>query len=156
VSPKAGNPAILSHWQKLPGNRLDGKTEKFKSRSSRVSKSTSREARVVPAEIFKPALFELEEEVPPPHVIEEDNPSPVELDTEPESATTFSPSLRRSARTRRPTAQYQQYLEQRNMDFSSELSEVEYIDESYYDALHEDDYRIKDDMGGGGLYVSYR
>jgi hypothetical protein len=28
VSPKAGNPAILSHWQNLSGIRLDGKPEK--------------------------------------------------------------------------------------------------------------------------------
>jgi hypothetical protein len=31
-----------------------------------VSKSTAREARVIPAEISEPDLFELEEEVPPP------------------------------------------------------------------------------------------
>jgi hypothetical protein len=145
VSPKAGNPAILSHWQKLSVLRLDVKTEKVKSRSINVIKSTSREARVVPAEISELELFELEEEVPP-HVLEEDDPSPVELDTDPEAATTFVPTLGHSARTRRPTAQYQQYLEQRNMDFSSELSETEDIDESYCDALHEDDYRIQDDM----------
>jgi hypothetical protein len=66
VIPKSGNPAILSHWQKLSGIRLDGKTEKVKSISSRVSKSTSREERVVPAEISEPDLFEIEEEVPPP------------------------------------------------------------------------------------------
>jgi hypothetical protein len=118
-----------------------------------VSKSTSREVRVVPAEISEPDLFELEEEVPP-HVLEEDDPSPVELDTEPEEATTFDPTLRRSSRTRRPTAQYQQYLEQRNMDFSSELSETEDVNESYYDALHEDDYRIQDDVRDPVVFMS--
>jgi hypothetical protein len=65
VSPKAGNPAILSHWQKLAGIRLDGKTEKVKSRISRVSKSTSKEARVVTSAISQPDLFKLEEEIPP-------------------------------------------------------------------------------------------
>jgi hypothetical protein len=95
----------------------------------------------------------LEEEIPP-HVLEEDDPSPVDLDTEAEVAITFVPTLRRLARTRRPTAQNQQYLEQRNMDFSSELSEVEDIDESYYDALHEDDYRIQDDMRDSVAFLS--
>jgi hypothetical protein len=61
VRPKAVNPAILSHWQKLSGIRLDGKTEKVKSRISRVRKSTSKEARVVPAASSEPDLFELEE-----------------------------------------------------------------------------------------------
>jgi hypothetical protein len=139
VSPKAGNPEILSHWQKLSGIRLDGKTEKVKSRISRVSKSTPKEAKLVPTEISEPDLFELEEEAPP-QVLEEDDPSPVELDTEPEAATTFGPTLRRSARTRRPTVQYQQYLEQRNIAFSSEIFEAEDVDNSYHDALHEDDY----------------
>jgi hypothetical protein len=32
------------------------------------------------------------------------------------------------------------------MAFSSELSEVEDVDKSYYDAMHEDDYGIQDDM----------
>jgi hypothetical protein len=32
--PKAGNPAILSHWQKLYGIRLDGKAEKFNTKVS--------------------------------------------------------------------------------------------------------------------------
>jgi hypothetical protein len=32
------------------------------------------------------------------------------------------------------------------MAFASELSETEEVDESYYDALHEDDYHIQDDM----------
>jgi hypothetical protein len=34
VSPQAGNPAILSHWQKLSGIRLDGKAEKINARVS--------------------------------------------------------------------------------------------------------------------------
>jgi hypothetical protein len=85
---------------------------------------------VVPAEIYEPDLFELEEEVPP-NVLEEDDPLSVELDTGPKAATMFGPTLRRSYRTMRPAAQYQQYLEQRNMAFSSELSEAEDVDESY-------------------------
>jgi hypothetical protein len=32
VSPKAGNPSVLSHWQKLFGLRLDGKPVKTKSK----------------------------------------------------------------------------------------------------------------------------
>jgi hypothetical protein len=66
VSLKAGNPAIISHWQKLSVIRFDGKTENVKSRIIRESKSTSKEARVVPAANSEPELFELEEEVPPP------------------------------------------------------------------------------------------
>jgi hypothetical protein len=66
VSPTAVNSAIFSHWHKLLGSILDGKTEKVKSRISRESKSTSKEAIVVPAVISEPDLFKLEEEVPPP------------------------------------------------------------------------------------------
>jgi hypothetical protein len=53
-----------------------------------VRKSTSKETRVVPAAISEPDLFEVEEEIPP-HVLEEDDPSPVEMDTDPEAATTL-------------------------------------------------------------------
>jgi hypothetical protein len=86
--------------------------------------------------------------------MEEDDTSPVEMDTGPEAATTLGPTLMHSARARRPTAQYQQYLEQRNMVFSSELSEEEDVDESYYDALHEDDYRIQEDMRDPVAFMS--
>jgi hypothetical protein len=67
VSPKAVYPAILSHWQKLSGIRVDGKPEKIKSRISRGSRSTSKEEMVVTAVFAEPDLFELEEELPPPH-----------------------------------------------------------------------------------------
>jgi hypothetical protein len=66
VSPKAVNPAILSHWQKLSGIRLDGKAEKVNSKVSRGNKPTSKEIRVEPASSLEPDLFELEQEVPPP------------------------------------------------------------------------------------------
>jgi hypothetical protein len=62
------------------------------------------------------------------------------------AAPTFGLTLRRPTQTRRPAAQYQQYLEHRNMAFTVEISEAEEVDEAYYDALHEDDYRIQDDM----------
>jgi hypothetical protein len=66
VSPKAGNPEILSHWQKLSGIRLDGKAEKVKSKVSRGNKPSSEEIRVEPAASLEPDLFEQEQEVPPP------------------------------------------------------------------------------------------
>jgi hypothetical protein len=118
VRPKAGNPAILSHWQKLFGIRLDGKAEKVNSKVSRGNKTTSKETRVEPAASLEPYLFKLEQEVPP-HVLEEDDTPPVEMDTDPEAAIHFRPTLRQSTRTRRPTAQYQQYFEQRNMALAS-------------------------------------
>jgi hypothetical protein len=65
VSPKAGNPAILSNWQKLSGIRLDGKAEKVNARVSRGSKPTSKENRVEPAPSLEPELFELEQETSP-------------------------------------------------------------------------------------------
>jgi hypothetical protein len=40
------------------------------------------------------------------------------------------------------------------MAFSSELSEAEDVNESYYDALHEDDYRIQDDMRDPVAFMS--
>jgi hypothetical protein len=51
-------------------------------------------------------------------------------------------------------AQYQQYLEQQNMAFASELSEAEDVDEAYYDVLQEDDYRIQDDKRDPVAFVS--
>jgi hypothetical protein len=78
---------------------------------SRGSKPTSKETRVEPAASLEPDLFELEQEVPP-HILEEEDIPPVEMDAEKETAIPFGPTLRRSTRTRRPTAQYQQYMEQ--------------------------------------------
>jgi hypothetical protein len=40
------------------------------------------------------------------------------------------------------------------MAFASELSEVTDVDESYYDVLHEDDYRILDDMKDPVAFMS--
>jgi hypothetical protein len=40
------------------------------------------------------------------------------------------------------------------MAFASELFEAEKVDESYYDALHEDDYRIQHDMRYPVAFVS--
>jgi hypothetical protein len=45
-------------------------------------------------------------------------------------------------------------MEQRNMAFAAELSEVADVDESYYDVLHEDDYRIQDDMKDPVAFIS--
>jgi hypothetical protein len=78
---------------------------------SRGSKPTSKETRVEPAASLEPDLFELEQEVPP-QVLEEEDIPPVEKDAEPETVIPFGPTLRRSTRTRRPKAQYQQYMEQ--------------------------------------------
>jgi hypothetical protein len=107
VSPKAGNPAILSHWQKLSGIRLDDKAKKVNDRVSRGSKPTSKENRVEPAPSLEPELFELEQETSP-HIFEEEEIPHVETDAEPETDVPFGPTLRRSTRTRRPTARYQQ------------------------------------------------
>jgi hypothetical protein len=143
----------LSHWQKLSGIRLDGKAEKVNTRASRGRKSTVRENRVEPAPNVEPELFELEQETSPPIFEEEELPL-VETDTETEAEVSFGPTLRRSTRTRRPTARYQQYLEQRNLAFAAEMSEAADIDEAYYDALHEDDYRIQDDMKDPVAFMS--
>jgi hypothetical protein len=40
------------------------------------------------------------------------------------------------------------------MAFAAELSEVADVDESYYDVLHEDDYRIQDNMKGPVAFMS--
>jgi hypothetical protein len=77
-----------------------------------------------------------------PPIFEEEEIPLVETDTETEAEVSFGPTLRRSTRARRPTARYQQYLEQRNLAFAAEMSEAAEVDEAYYDALHEDDYRI--------------
>jgi hypothetical protein len=153
VRPKAGNPAILSHWQKLSGIRLDGKAEKVNARVSRGIKPTSKENRAEPAPSLEPELFELEQETSP-HIFEEEEIPHVETDAEPETEVPVGPTLRRSTRTRRPTARYQQYPEQRNMAFAAELSEVADVDEAYYDVLHEDNYRIQDDMKDPVAFMS--
>jgi hypothetical protein len=90
VIPKAGNPAILSYWQKLSGIRFDGKAEKVNSKVSRGNKPTSKDTRVEPAASLEPDIFELEQEVPP-HVWEEDDTPPVEMDAETEAAIPLDP-----------------------------------------------------------------
>jgi hypothetical protein len=86
--------------------------------------------------------------------LEEEDITPVEIDAEPGNDINFGPTLRRSTRTRRPTAKYQQYMEQQNMAFASKRSEVADVDESYYDVLYEDDYRIQDDMKDPVAFMS--
>jgi hypothetical protein len=71
---------------------------------------------------------------------------PLDVAPEGDVTPTFGPILRRSIRMMRPTEQYQQYLYQRKMDLAEELSESEEADKAYYDALHEDNYRIQDEM----------
>jgi hypothetical protein len=78
--------------------------------------------------------------------LEEDDPPPLDVAPEGDVAPTFGPTMRRSARTGRPAEQYQQYMEQQNMDFTVDLLESEEADEMYHDALHGDDYRIQDEM----------
>jgi hypothetical protein len=95
VSPKAGNTEILSHWQKLYGIILNGKAEKVNSKVSRGNKPTFKETRVEPAASLEPDLFKLEQEVPP-HVLEEDDTPPDEMDADPEAAIPFGATLRRS------------------------------------------------------------
>jgi hypothetical protein len=153
VSPKSGNPVILSHWQKLSGIRLDGKAEKVNARVSRGSKPTFRENRVEPAPSLESELFELEQEASP-QIFEEEEIPHVETDAEPETEVPFGPTLRRSTRTRMTTARYQQYLEQRNLAFAAEMSEAADVEEAYYDVLHEDDYRIQDDMKDPVAFMS--
>jgi hypothetical protein len=90
----------------------------------------------------------------PPPIFEEEEIPLVETDTETEAEVSLGPTLRRSTQTRRPTARYQQYLEQRNLAFAAEMSEAADVDEAYYDALHEDDYRIQDDMKDPVAFMS--
>jgi hypothetical protein len=40
------------------------------------------------------------------------------------------------------------------MAFAAEISEVADVDEAYYDVLHEDDYRIQDDMKDPVAFMS--
>jgi hypothetical protein len=124
VPPNAGNLAVLSHLQNLSGLRLDGKPAKTKSKEKYRGTSATLDGRARPAAAEEHGLFVLEEDTPPPpHVLEEEDPPPSEVATAEVLETEFGPTLRRSAWTRRPTEQYMQYLEHRNMAFSASASE---------------------------------
>jgi hypothetical protein len=55
---------------------------------------------------------------------------------------------RRSSRDRRPTARIMELVQQEGMDFAAERNNVQEEDaeETYYNAMHEDEYRIQDEM----------
>jgi hypothetical protein len=65
VSPKAGNPAVLSHWQKLSGLRLDDQPNNPRPKSKLRSNPVTNEKGVVSTVAAEPDLYELEEETPP-------------------------------------------------------------------------------------------
>jgi hypothetical protein len=145
VRPKAGNTAVLSHWQTLSGLRLDGKSVKAKSKEKFRGTTATVDVGVIPAAAEAPGLFVLEEETPP-HVPEEDDPPPSEVATDEVSDNSSGPTIWRPARMRRPNEQDMKYLEQRNMAFAVNLLETEETDEAYYDTLCEEYYRIHDEM----------
>jgi hypothetical protein len=55
---------------------------------------------------------------------------------------------RRSSRDRRPTARMLESVKQEGLAFAAESNDVQegYAEEEYYDALHEDEYRVQDEM----------
>jgi hypothetical protein len=55
---------------------------------------------------------------------------------------------RQSSRDRRPTARMLESVQQEGLVFSAESNDVpeEDAEERYYDAMHEDEYRIQDEM----------
>jgi hypothetical protein len=56
--------------------------------------------------------------------------------------------IRRSSRDRRPTARMLESVQQEGLAFAAERNDIqeEEAEERYYDAMHEDEYRIQDDM----------
>jgi hypothetical protein len=76
--------------------------------------------------------------------------SPPALEGEPlEEAVPELPPLlvgsRRSSRDRRPTARILESVQQEGLDFAAESNNVqkEVAEERYYDAMHEDEYRMR-------------
>jgi hypothetical protein len=55
---------------------------------------------------------------------------------------------RRSSRDRRPTARMLESVQQEGLAFAAEINDIqgEEAEERYYDAMHEDEYRIQDEM----------
>jgi hypothetical protein len=66
VSPKAGNPAVLYHWQKLSGLKIYDKPVNDKARDRPRGTHARLDERVIPAAAVEPGLFVLEEDSPPP------------------------------------------------------------------------------------------
>jgi hypothetical protein len=92
--------------------------------------------------------------IPPPPDEDEDDPPPTGAEEEEVLDTEFGPPLRRSTRMRRPTERYLEYLEQQNMAFAANADEDEEVEEAYYDALHEEDYRIQDEIKDPAAFIS--
>jgi hypothetical protein len=99
ISPKSGNPVVLSHWQELSGLRLDGKPEKTRKNDIVGTNPITKKAGVTPYVSTEPDIFELEDDMPP-RVLEEDDPPPLTSSPEVDAAPTFGPTLRHSTRTR--------------------------------------------------------
>jgi hypothetical protein len=57
LSPKAGNSAVLSHWQALSGLRLDDKPEKTRQKYIIGINPITNKAGVMPSVSVEPDLF---------------------------------------------------------------------------------------------------
>jgi hypothetical protein len=75
----------------------------------------------------------------------------LEVDALEESVPALPPMVvgtRRSSRDRRPTARMLESVQQEELAFAAKRSDIqgEEAEERYYDAMHEDEYRIQDEI----------
>jgi hypothetical protein len=147
VASRTGAPDNISNWQYLAGFWIIiGK----KSEED-ISLTPVRDKQRLVNQEPEPEQPQAEEN--PMESVPEADVSPPALEGEPlEEAVPELPPLvvgsRQSSRDRRPTARLLDLVQQEGLAFAAESNnlQVEDAEERYYDAMHEDVYRIQDEM----------
>jgi hypothetical protein len=146
VASRTGAPDTISNWQSLAGFWM----MKGKQVTDDVSLMPVRdEIRIVHQE-YEQEPNQVEETAT---AVPESGTShqALEVDALEESVPDLPPMVvgtRRSSRDRRPTARMLESVQQEGLAFAAERSDIrgEEAEERYYDAMHEDEYRIQDEM----------
>jgi hypothetical protein len=147
VAFRTGAPDTISNWQSLAGFWMI----KGKKVAEDVSLTPVRDEQKIVHQEFEQEHTQVEETSA--EAVPESSAPHQALEVEAlEGAVPALPPMvvgtRRSSRDRRPTARMLESVQQEGLAFAAERNDIqeEEAEERYYDAMHEDEYRIQDDM----------
>jgi hypothetical protein len=145
VRPSAGNPPTFSQWQYISG--LKSRRDKEKLPPSEGATPSLEPEPTIPQSESQPneLIVNLQDESQPDELDSGDDTANAadtnDLPDHPndqqrhDASTSATPNISRYGRIRKPTRRMQESLEQRDIAF-----------QSYYEAMHEEDYLLQDEM----------
>ena len=143
VRPSAGNPRTFSQWQYISG--LKTRRERDMMPASEGVSLPLEPEQTIPQSESQPDELNLQDESQPNELDSGDDtadaagtndlPDRSNDQQRDDTGTGATPSVSRYGRIRRPTQRMRESLEQRNVAF-----------QAYYEAMHEDDYLLQDEM----------